>query len=195
MDESSRSKDTQIFLDLQMERITGAEATDRVFGLVYEELRRLAAALMRGERANHTLQATALVHALYCRLIDETRIEWQSRAHFFGVAARAMRQILVDHARQRARAKRGGGWQRVTLDDRLESRAVSETEILRLDNALNRLAELDERMARVVELRAFGGLSAEDAAQVLGVTSRTIQSDWRMAEMWLARELDEGGQP
>jgi RNA polymerase sigma factor (TIGR02999 family) len=193
MGELSRADVSQILLDLQAEKITSAEATDRIFDLVYDELRRLAAGLMRDERPDHTLQTTALVHEAYCRLVDETRIEWQSRAHFFGIAARAMRQVLVDHARQRARAKRGGGWQRLTLDDRLESRAISEAEILRLDDALNRLADMHERMARVVELRAFAGMTTDETAGVLGVSSRTIQDDWRVAELWLARELDERG--
>jgi RNA polymerase sigma factor (TIGR02999 family) len=147
---------------------------------------------MRGERPDHTLQPTALVHEAYCRLIDDSRVGWQDRAHFIGIAARAMRQVLVDHARRRAAAKRGGSWQRLTFNEKLGIAAVSETELLDLDGALRRLADLDERTARVVELRVFGGLTAEETGHVLGVSRSTVQRDWDMARMWLARELGKG---
>jgi RNA polymerase sigma factor (TIGR02999 family) len=189
MSGSARSELTQILIDVQADKVARAEAADRIFSLVYDELRQLAGGLMRRERPDHTLQATALVNEAYCRLVDQTRIEWESRAHFFGVAARAMRQILVDHARERAAAKRGGDWQRVTLDEQLGVAAPHEVEVLDLDRALSKLAEMDERMARIVELRVFTGLTAEEVAQVLGVSRRTVQGDWKVAKLWLAREL------
>jgi RNA polymerase sigma factor (TIGR02999 family) len=167
-------------------------AVNRAFELVYDELRRLAANLMRKERPNHTLQPTALVHEAYCNLVDQTRVEWQNRAHFFGIAARAMRQILVRHARRRASARRGGDWQRVTLDDHLCVVAPSELEVIELHEALSRLAELDERMARIVEMRVFVGMTAEEIAHVLSISRHTVHDDWNLAKMWLARELAEG---
>jgi RNA polymerase sigma factor (TIGR02999 family) len=191
MSELPSTEVTRIFADLQAERISRARALDRVFELAYEELRRLAVGMMRSERPDHTLQPTALVHEAYRRLVDETQIEWQGRSHFFAIAARAMRRILVDHARRRSRTKRGGDWQRITLDERLQDLAVSPVEILELDDTLSRLAELDERMARVVEMRVFGGLTAEEVAHVLGVSRRTVQSDWRLAQAWFAREFEQ----
>jgi RNA polymerase sigma factor (TIGR02999 family) len=146
---------------------------------------------MRHERPDHTLQPTALVHEAYCRLVDQTRIEWQNRAHFFGIAARAMRQILIDRARKRAAVKRGGDLQRVTLDERLGIGVDPDIEIFELDNAMNQLARMDERMARVVELRIFGGMNVKEIAHVFGVTRRTIQNDWKVARMWLIHELSE----
>ncbi len=144
---------------------------------------------MRHERPNHTLQPTALVNEAYLRLVDGTRVEWQNRAHFFGIAARAMRQILVDHARELAAAKRGGGWQRVTLDERLDVVSEGEIDVVDLDAALSQLAEMDVRMARIVELRFFAGLTAEEVAEVLDISRRTVQREWRVARMWMRREL------
>jgi RNA polymerase sigma factor (TIGR02999 family) len=184
---------TQILLALKAQGASNPEATARAFELVHDELHRLASKLMRGERAGHTLQPTALVNEAYLRLVDGTSLEWENRAHFFGIAARAMRQILVDHARERASAKRGGGWQRVTLDERLDLIAQRDVDVFELDDALTRLADMDARMAQIVELRFFGGLTAEEVAHVLGVSRRTVQNDWRVAKMWLARELGPTG--
>jgi RNA polymerase sigma-70 factor (ECF subfamily) len=189
---ASRSDVTQILLDLQAGRVDDDTAAKRIFELTYDELRHLAAGLMRGERSDHTLQPTELVHEAYCRLVDQTRVGWQNRAHFFGIAARAMREILVDHARQRAAAKRGGNWQRVTFNDALGVGGSPEIEVLELDDALTRLGELDERAARVVELRSFGGLKLHEIAHALGVSMSTVEGDWRVARMWLNRELLAG---
>lgn len=193
MAEPDRNEITQILAGLKVEAGPNREAADRLFEAVFGELRRLAGDLMRTERTGHTLQATALVNEAYIRLVDDTKIDWRNRAHFFGTAARAMRQILVDHARQRGAAKRGGGWQRVTLDDAVALTAGRDIEILDLDRVLTKLGEMDRRMARIVELRTFAGLSVEEVAQVLGVSIRTIHNDWRVAKMWLARQLSEGG--
>jgi RNA polymerase sigma factor (TIGR02999 family) len=180
---------TQILQDLKDDLLSHAEAVDQAFPVVYSELRRIASGLMLRERVGHTLQPTAVVHEAYCRLVDQTNTRWQDRAHFIGIAARAMRQILVDYARRRAREKREGAWQRVTLHDQLENTAQSEIEVLELDEALTKLGKFDDRMARVVELRFFGGLTAEEIGHVLGVTRRTVQNDWRVAKLWLTREI------
>ncbi|MFB3908568.1 MAG: sigma-70 family RNA polymerase sigma factor [Candidatus Eisenbacteria bacterium] len=165
------------------------DAQEEIFREVYDELRGLAASLLRRERPGHTLQPTALVHEAYLRLVDHDRVPWHGRAHFFGAAARAMRQILVDHARRRNAAKRSPGRYRVTLDDNLAGPPDSAIEILALDDMLTRLAALDARMARIVELRIFGGLSIDESAQVLGVSARTVDGDWSMAKKWIRREL------
>jgi RNA polymerase sigma factor (TIGR02999 family) len=161
--------------------------------LVYDELRALAEAFFRNERDDHTLQPTALVHEAYVRLVDQTSIEWKSRNQFFVVAAKAMRNILVDHARAKGRLKRGGGgvWQERTLaavEDTLGA-ADDPVDMLALNEALERLAELDERKARLVELRFFAGLNEADAAELLGISRSTAAEDWRMARAWLHREL------
>ncbi len=190
---SGRSDVTQILLDLGAGHGDADAVSERLYGAVYEELRGLARSLMRGERANHTLQPTALVHEAYFKLVDGARAGWESRAHFFGTAARAMRQILVDHARKHRAHKRGGELQRVTLDEALVGgQGEFDFEILALHDALEKLAREDERMARVVELRIFAGMSAKEAAHVLGFSKRTIDADWKMARMWLARELSPG---
>jgi RNA polymerase sigma factor (TIGR02999 family) len=186
---------TDALLRVQAADETSDQDTKRLFEVVYEELRRLAAGIMRGERADHTLQPTALVHEAYCRLVDRSRVNWENRAHFLGIAARAMRQILVDHARRRASLKRGGEWQRITADERLSITVPSDAELLDLDMALCKLDELDERMARIVELRVFGGLTAEETSRVLGMSRSTVQRDWQMARLWLARELSESSKP
>ena len=166
--------------------------TDRAFELVHGELRRMANGLMRQERPDHTLQPTALVHEAYLRLVGDDGLEWENRGHFFGIAARSMRQILIEHARGRERAKRGGGWQRVTLDG-LEIAAASDVEVLDLEEALQQLEKMDERMARVVELRVFGGLKVDEVAHVIGVSRRTVHEDWRVARLWLAHQLAGDG--
>jgi RNA polymerase sigma factor (TIGR02999 family) len=193
MAQSSPTEVTQILLSLQAGRVGDDTAANRIFELTYDELRRLAGSLLKKERADHTLQPTALVHEAYCRLVDQSRVGWQNRAHFFGVAARAMRQILVDHARRRAAQKRAGGRQLVTLDEELCPGPISETEVIDLDEALGRLGEMDERMGRIVELRVFGGMAEREVAHVLGISRRTVQYDWRVARLWLAREMAGGG--
>lgn len=166
-----------------------SEAASRLVPLVYEELRRIALRHMRRERADHTLQATALVHEAYLKLIEQRSVDWQSRAHFFGVASQAMRRILVDHARGNLRDKRGGGQRAIPLDEALVFSPAQSADLLELDVALHRLAELDPRQARIVELRFFGGLSVEEAAAVLGISPKTVKRDWSMAKAWLHGEL------
>ncbi len=163
--------------------------------LVYEELRRLADAYMRQERRDHTLQPTALVHEAYMRLVDQTRVRWQDRTHFFAVAATCMRRILVNHARDRGRLKRGGASkpQRIALQDLADTDVVGDVEMLALDDALARLETLDERKVRVVELRFFAGLTVEQAAELLEVSPVTIKRDWEFARAWLLRELTGSG--
>jgi RNA polymerase sigma-70 factor, ECF subfamily len=166
-----------------------ASAAAKLMPLVYDEFRALAARHLRRERADHTLQPTALVHEAYLRLIDQTRVDWQGRTHFFAVGAQAIRRILVDHARQRKRQKRGGGAGRVVLDESVALAPQRAEEILALDEALSRLGQLDSRQAQVVEMRFFAGMSVDEVAGVLGVSKRTIEGDWTMARAWLMREL------
>lgn len=166
-----------------------ADALNELLPLVYAELRRIATRQLRGERVGHTLQPTALVHEAYLRLIDQHHVDWHDRAHFFGAAAQVMRRILVDHARRHRAGKRGGGIQSVALDQVREPRAPDGIPVLALDHALDRLADLDADLARVVELRAFGGLTIEEAACVLKVSPTTAKREWRTARAWLAREL------
>lgn len=167
------------------------EAFDRVFPLVYGELRRIADRQLRGERSNHTLQPTALVNEAYVKLAGSAGMEYQDRVHFVAVAARAMRQILVDHARRRDAAKRGGGRANTTLDGKEIGlgAAGSDVELLALDAALDRLESLDPRIRQVVEFRFFGGLTDGEIAEVLGVTTRTVQRDWVKGRAWLYKEL------
>jgi RNA polymerase sigma factor (TIGR02999 family) len=157
--------------------------------LVYAELRRIAARQLRCERDGHTLQPTALVHEAYLRLVEQRSVDWESRAHFFGVAAQVMRRILVDHARRQAARKRSGGAQRVPLEEAAETAAVSQIPVLMLDHALMRLEKLDPGLAQIVELRAFGGLTLDEAAHVLQVSPSTAKRDWRTAKAWLTNEL------
>src|SRR5918992_1070772 len=167
-------------------------AGERLLPAVYAELRRQAARAMRRESSEHTLQATALVHEAYLRLIDQRRVEWRNRAHFFGVAAQMMRRILVDHARARHAAKRGGGVKQLTLGDAdaAEQDAQQGLDLLALHEALERLASLDADQARLVELRYFGGLSIEETAEALDVSPATIKREWAIARAWLRRELN-----
>jgi RNA polymerase sigma-70 factor, ECF subfamily len=167
------------------------EALDRLAPLVYRELHRLAVRYMGRERPGHTLQPTALVHEAYVRLLDWQKVNWQNRAHFFAASAQVMRRILVDYARSRLYAKRGGNARQVSLDDAPEV-TTSLTSLLDLDIALNRLAAIDDRTARVVELRYFGGLSVEETAEVLNVSSITVIRSWNFAKAWLLRELSGG---
>ena len=172
-------------------------AGEQLLPAVYAELRRQAARAMRRENSDHTLQPTALVHEAYLRLVDQRRVEWRSRAHFFGVAAHLMRRILVDHARGRQAAKRGGGAQRLVIADALAEACIAGAspdvdaglDVLALHEALERLAELDPDQARLVELRYFGGLTIEETADALGVSPATVKREWAIARSWLRREL------
>ena len=164
-------------------------ALEKLTPLIYGELHRLAQAYMRGERVGHALQTTALVNEAYVRLIESDRQSWQNRVHFYAVAANLMRHILVDFARSRDRIKRGGGLEQVSLDEAVTITADHTAEFLNLDEALTKLSKLDERQSQVVELRFFGGLTEAEIAEVLKVSERTIQSDWRLARSWLLREL------
>jgi RNA polymerase sigma factor (TIGR02999 family) len=170
-------------------------ALDRLVPLVYAELRRAAARHLRAERAEHTLQPTALVHEVYLRLVDQRQVDWQGRAHFLGATAHVMRRVLVDHARRHRAGKRGEGFRRVSMDEVSEAAAPTEVPILALDHALDRLNEMDPELARIVELRAFGGLTIEEAAHVLDVSASTAKRYWRTARAWLKRELGSGLQP
>jgi RNA polymerase sigma factor (TIGR02999 family) len=165
------------------------QAPERLMPLVYDELRRLARTFLSRERDDHTLQPTALVNEAYLRLVDQTRVSWQNRSHFYGIAASMMRRVLIDHARAHATEKRGGGAVRLSVDDvrlPLEQRAHS---LVALDEALERLMQMDERKCRVVEMRFFAGMSDEEIAEVLSVTTRTVLRDWKTARLWLYREL------
>jgi RNA polymerase sigma factor (TIGR02999 family) len=162
---------------------------DALIPLIYNELRRIAERQMAHERPDHTLNATALVHEAYLKLVDQREVDWQNRAHFFAIAARAMRRILINHAQHRLTEKRGGGAGFVTFDDELMGTDARAEELVALDDALSRLKELDARQSEVVEYRFFGGLSHEEIAEVLGVSVPTVQRDWRMARAWLGREL------
>jgi RNA polymerase sigma factor (TIGR02999 family) len=177
---------TRILADL---RGGDTSAAERLLPLVYTELRAMAGGLFRGQRSDHTLQPTALVHEAYVRLVNRTAPQWEDRRHFCAVAATAMRQILADHARRKRAEKRGGGRARVTLDAAVTPPAESTMDLVALDDALTRLADVDNRKHRVVELRFFGGLTVEDVAAVLEVSKTTIESEWRAARAWLKAEL------
>jgi RNA polymerase sigma factor (TIGR02999 family) len=171
---------------LLMELSNGNDAViEELLPVVYDELKKLAASYLRRERSNHTLQPTALVHEAYLRLVDQTRVSWQNRAHFFGVAAQIMRRILVDHARQHQADKRGGEFQKMQLDENVDKAVEISSELVRLDEALKDLAKSDEPLARLVELRYFGGLTFEEAAEVLGVSVMTAKRHWKLARAWL----------
>jgi len=171
----------------------GPEA-ERLWELVYDTLRGLANRMLASERAGHTLQPTALANEAYMRLIQQDEVQWQDRAHFLGVATQVMRRLLVDWARGHDAAKRGGGWQRVTLVDDVLAGPASSLDILALDQAMTRLAAEDARAARVAELRMLGGLSVKETSEVLGIATRTVEKDWTLARLWLARALaDEPG--
>jgi RNA polymerase sigma-70 factor (ECF subfamily) len=160
-------------------------AVDALLPLIYDELRSLAANYLRRERPDHTLEPTALVHEAYLRMVDQTQVNWQNRAHFFGVAAQMMRRILVDHARAHNAEKRGQDFQKLSLDENVDKAIERNTELLALDDALHALAEIDEQKSRVVELRFFAGLSIEETAEVLNVSAPTVKRQWRMAKAWL----------
>src|SRR5688572_10240480 len=177
---------TQLLLDWSKGNQT---ALDKLTPLIYKELRRLARQYLARERAGHTLQTTDLVHEAYLRLVDQRRVRWQNRSHFFAVAAQLMRRILVDHARRQRRVKRGGGAKMVSLDETAVVSRQSDVDLLALDEALQRLEEIDERKARIVELRFFGGLEVEETAAYLKLSPATVLRDWKMAKAWLHRAL------
>jgi RNA polymerase sigma factor (TIGR02999 family) len=165
------------------------EALEALMPLVYEELRRLAHHYLRQERSDHTLQSTALVHEAYLRLARQDPPQWQNRAHFFGIAARIMRQILVEYARGRGAAKRGGNTCRLTLDEAVALPQQTDVDVVALDKALNDLSELDAQQSRIVELRFFAGLTIEDTSEVLGISPATVKRDWVTARAWLYRAM------
>jgi RNA polymerase sigma factor (TIGR02999 family) len=165
------------------------EALDKLMPVVYDELRRQAARYLRREQAGHTLQTTALIHEAYVRLEDQRNVQWQNRAHFFGIAAQMMRRKLVDHARSKKRAKRGGSDIKVSLADATVAVKGQDLDVVALDEALDRLAEIDEQQSRVVELRFFSGLTVEETAEVMHISPATVKRDWSMAKAWLHREL------
>jgi RNA polymerase sigma factor (TIGR02999 family) len=179
---------TQLLVDW---KLGDERALDQLMPLVYQELRKLAAGYLRKERSGHTLEPTALLHEAYLRMIDQEMPAWQSRAHFYGVAARLMRQILVDNARSHKASKRGADLQRVSLCDAPLADEFDRPTVLALDAALVKLAAFDERKARVIEMRCFGGMSVEDTALALGVSEPTIKRDMRFAQAWLRRELQD----
>jgi RNA polymerase sigma factor (TIGR02999 family) len=164
-------------------------ALDKLMPLVYQELRRIARRYMRGERAGHSLQSAALVNEAYLRLIDIKRIDWQNRAHFFAMAAQLMRRTLVDHARSRNYAKRGGVQQKVSLSEADQFAGKPDVDLVALDDALTTLAAMNERQSRIVELQYFGGLTIKETAEVLRVSHTTVERDWTVAKAWLRREL------
>lgn len=167
------------------------QAARRLIPLVYDELRRLAGGYMRRERSDHTLQATALVHEAYLKLVEQRSVDWQGRAHFFGIAAQMMRRILIDHARAHLREKRGGGEEMVPLDEGLVFSPQQSSELLKLEESLERLTALDPRQGKIVELRFFGGLTVEETAEVLGISPKTVKRDWSVAKAWLHGDLKQ----
>lgn len=188
MNEVGQESVTQLLIKLT----SGDEAAmEELLPVVYDELRKLAASYLRRERPDHTLQPTALVHEAYLRLIDQTQVSWQNRAHFFGIAAQMMRRILVDHARLHNAEKRGHDFQKLSLDENIDKAVERSMEMIMLDDALNELASIDEQKSRIVELRYFGGLTVEETAAVLGVTPITIKRHWRMAKAWLYGQMQK----
>jgi RNA polymerase sigma-70 factor (ECF subfamily) len=165
------------------------EAAEKLIPLVYDELKRLARSYLRGERPDHTLQATALVHEAYLKLVKQRAMDWQSRTHFLGIAAHLMRRILIDHARGHVRKKRGGVKDVLPLDEAVVFSPEHSEELVKLDEALERLAKLDARQSRIVELRYFGGLTVEETAELLGISPKTVKRDWSVAKVWLHAEL------
>lgn len=167
------------------------EALHQLIPLIYDELRRIAARHMRKESPGHTLQTTALVNEVYCKLINQKNVRWQNRAHFFGIAAQLMRRILIDHARRHLRLKRGGGAQKITLDDSSFSVEQQAKKLITLDQALVRLAEFDQQKSRIVEMKFFGGLTTEEIAEVEKISTSTVEREWRKAKAWLHHELEQ----
>ena len=185
-DQSSPGRVTELLLELSG---GNRAAVDELIPFLYRELKRIAAAQLRQERPGHTLQVTALVHEAYLKLVDQRQVNFQNRAHFFGVAAQAMRRVLLDYAKGRARGKRGGDVRKTSLDEALTVSYDRSSELVEIDEALERLAVFDQRQAKVVEMRFFGGLSVEETAEALGVSEPTVKREWAMAKAWLHREL------
>jgi len=190
MDHPLPGQITQLLVQVQE---GSAEAEKKLIELVYDELHRLAARSMRGQRPDHTLQPTALLNEAYMRLTPEPATNWESRAHFFGVAARVMRQIVIEYARAHHADKRGAWVQKLPLDEALDLSPQRSRDLIALDEALEALARLDPRQSRIVELRFFGGLSIEEMAEVLRISPRTVKRDWRVARAWLRGELTKTG--
>jgi RNA polymerase sigma-70 factor, ECF subfamily len=183
---SAPSELTQLLLDWSR---GDKNALDKLMPLVYDELRSLARRYLSRESVGHTLQTTALVNEAYMRLIDQSRVQWQNRAHFFAICAQMMRRILVDHARKQQYAKRGGGAVKISLDDIALLSNEKAAELVALDEALEKLAGMDSRRSRVVELRFFGGLNNEEIASVLGISANTVMRDWNLAKAWLYKSV------
>ncbi|CAN5517120.1 sigma-70 family RNA polymerase sigma factor [soil metagenome] len=180
---------TQILLEL---RNGGRNTLDELLPLVYDELRRLAGSYLNRERSDHTLQPTALVHEAYIRLIGQNEIEWENRAHFFGISARLMREILIEHARGRKRQKRGGEFKtQIALDDAIGFTDGKELDVVAVDDALSKLEKIDEKQARIVELKFFGGLTVEEIAEVMTISPATVKREWSTAKLLLRKMLDE----
>jgi RNA polymerase sigma factor (TIGR02999 family) len=188
-----REDATRVLLQLSRGEVARTQATNRLFELLYDQLHRLAMGLMGGERADHTLQPTALVNEAYVCMVNGSSLEWKDRAHFIGVAASVMRRVLVAHARRRGAQKRGGDLRKITLHDAHGFDLPSDIELLDLDRVLTKLAASDARAAKIVEYRIFGGMTVPEVAHVLSVSERTIYKDWHFAKLWLSRELAEGG--
>ena len=188
MSQTSTHEVTQLLLDWSNVDKT---ALDKLMPLIYDELRRLAHRYMSRERAGHTMQTTALVNEAYVRLVNRQNVHWQDRAHFFAIAAELMRTILVDHARSHATAKRGGGARKFSLDEALVVSQERATEVVALDEALKALALIDPKQSRIVELRFFGGLTIEETAEVLALSTATIKREWNTAKAWLYHELSK----
>ncbi len=188
MGEPSQKEITQLLRDWNR---GDTSALDRLMPLVYSELRRLAKAYLHRERADHTLQPTALVHEAYLRLVDSANVTWQNRAHFFGIAARVMRQTLVNHALARRAEKRGGLANKLSLDEAIRFSDEREVDLVALDEALKELEKIDAQKARIIELRFFGGLSIAETAEVLNVSHATVERHWKIARLWLKRELSK----
>ena len=185
----SQENVTQLLLDWNK---GDRAALDDLLPMVYGELRRLAQSYLSRERRDHTLQATALVHEAYLRLVDQRNVTWQNRAHFFGIAAQMMRRILVNHAEAHNAAKRGGGAQKLSLDEAISFAENHEVDLIALDDALKRLEAIDGQQSRIVEMRFFGGLTIEETAEALAVSAATVERDWRMAKAFLRRDLNNG---
>ena len=193
MGQASREK---IAEELAADPGEGEPIAARLMPLVYDDLRALAASHLRREAPGHTLQPTALVNEAFLKLVDQTRVDWKGKTHFFAVGAEIMRRILVDHARGKNRQKRGGDRQRIALHDDLKLTPQSDEDLLAVDDAIEKLADRDPRQAKIVELRFFGGLTVAEVAEVLGVSKRTVEAEWTMIRAWLRRELtvEEGGE-
>ncbi len=183
----NKAKDATVMLRAAAQG--GALEGNALLELLYDELHQLAGGYLARERPDHTLQPTALVHEAYLKLIDGSSVDWNDRQHFFATAARAMRNLLVDHARGKKRAKRGGGWKRVEIDPAITNEDDEAIDLVELDRALDKLREHSERQARIVELRYFAGLSVDQVADVTGLSERTVARDWRFARAWLFKEL------